>query len=212
MLLAVGVILLWGAGAAREGTRSAWLYGGMTALGLAAVIMLISLSTRKSARMARLLLFRADLKRLDGDRSGAAVDLRELLRITPWDDSAWAELSDDLAAAGRLPDALAAMDEAVKLDPRYDEYRMVSASLAIRTGKLASAREMIRQWVELDGVGPDDPRLTIYQAALELAEGNRAKAEESLKKVLLDRDNADMEFLDTDQALKGVRDLLPGRA
>lgn len=210
-LLILGVILLWGAGSARDDVRAIWLYGGVAAFLVAAAAMLLGLSRRKWARVARLLLFRADLKRLDGDREGAATDLHEALRIAPWDDSSWAEYADDLAATGRLSDALEAVKRASAIDPKYDEYRMVAASLAIRTGRIDEAREAVRLWMEIDRVEEDDPRVAVYQAALQLAEGNRDKAKMFLDRALLDKNGEGREFLDSDQALDGVRDLLPGR-
>lgn len=210
VLLALGVILLWGGGAAPK-DKDTWYYGGLAALVLALLVMLFTLRKRKRLRTARLLLFRADLQRLEGNRRESAADLRELLKLTPWDDSAWAELSDDLAADGKLPEALEAVREAAKVDPDYDEYRMLEASLSIRLGKLGEARDAIAEWTRTAGVAADDPRLAVYQAALQLAEGNREAAEQSLKKILLDHDDSGLEFLDEDQALSGVRDLLPGR-
>ncbi|MCD8140812.1 MAG: hypothetical protein LUE17_13715 [Planctomycetaceae bacterium] len=210
MLLALGVVLLWGAGSAVH-DRDKWLYGGVAVLALAIAIMLVTLRKRRRARTARLLLYRADLRRLDDNRAGAAEDLRELLKLTPWDDSAWAELSDDLAADGQLEDALAAIDQAAAVDPRYDEYRQLQASLAIRAGKLDRARQAIREWTELDGVADDDPRLAIYTAALQLAEGEREAAAATIRTVLLDRDAAAWEYLDSDSALSGIRALLPGK-
>ncbi len=209
-LMALGVILLWGAGAVRKDERL-WLYGGAAALAIAGALMLATLRRRKWARTARLLLFRADLKRMDNDRIGAASDLCELLKLTPWDDSAWAELSDDLAAQSRLHEALEAMETATRIDPRYDEYRMVQASLAIRMGDLDYAEKAIRNWRTVDAVDRDDPRVKIYEAALQLARGNRDDAAETLRTVLLDHDDHGMEFLDSDQALAEIRDMLPGR-
>lgn len=211
VLLALGVILLWGGGAAQR-DRETWYYGGLIALALAAAVMLISLRKRQQSRTARLLLFRADLKRLDGDRKNAAEDLRQLLRLTPWDDSAWAELSDDLAADGKLQDALEAAAEAAKIDPDYDEYHMLQASLSIRLGKTEEAKAAIGEWTRVAGVAEDDPRLAVYQAALQLAEGKRDDAEKTLKRILLDHDEAGLEFLDDDQALNEVKELLPGRS
>ncbi len=210
ILLALGVILLWGGGAVPR-DKQIWYYGGMLAILVAAGIMLLTVRRRKAARTARQLLFRADLQRLDGNRAGAVADLKELLRLTPWDDSAWAELSDDLAAVGRLPEALAAVEEASRIDPKYDEYRMITASLAIRARQLDKAREALAKWTELDGVASDDPRLAVYQAALRLAEGRKDEAAVFLRKALAVRDDADMTFLDTDQALMDLRNLLPGR-
>lgn len=210
VLLALGVILLWGGGAAQR-DKTTWYYGGLAALGLAFIVFLATVRNRQRRRTARLLLFRADLKRLDGDRVGAATDLRQLVRLTPWDDSAWAELSDDLAAEGNLNEAFESIRQAAAIDENYDEYHMVEASLAIRMRKLDEAKDAIAAWTKAAGVAADDPRLTVYQAALQLAEGNRDGAEQSLKKVLLDADN-DLEFLDEDQALAGIKDLLPGRS
>ncbi|MCC8108919.1 MAG: hypothetical protein LIQ30_07735 [Planctomycetes bacterium] len=210
ILLALGVILLWGGGSVPR-DKQIWYYGGMLALVLAAGIMLLTMRRRRWSRTARYLLFRADLKRLDNDRAGSAADLRTLLRLTPWDDSAWAELSDDLAALGQLQGALDAMEQASRLDPEYDEYRMITASLAIRANLLDAAREAIRKWTELDHVPQDDPRLAIYTAALQLAEGHRDDALAELRKVLQGHESGELGFLDDDQALAGVRDLLPGR-
>lgn len=210
VLLAVGVILLWGAGSGPEDGRI-WFIGAIVCFALAAFVMLFTLRRRKWERLARLLRFRADLKRMGGDRKGAAEDLVELVKLTPWDDAAWAEFSDDLAADGNLPDALNAISQAARLDPRYDEYRMLEASLAIRLGRLEQARTAIEIWKEMDKVRPDDPRPVVYRAALELAEGNRERAAESLRNVLLDPEEHSLEVLDTDQALRDIRDLLPGR-
>lgn len=210
VLLALGVILLWGGGSVRQ-EREKWFYGAVVALCLATAIMLATLRSRKRARTARLLLFRADLKRLDSDRQGAAEDVKELLKLTPWDDAAWAELSDDLAAEGKLPEALDAIRTSVRLDSNYDEYRMLETSLAIRLGRSDEARSALAEWGRVAGVLPDDPRLAVYQAALQLAEGNREAAEDSLKKILSDKED-DLDFLDDDQALHEIKNLLPGRS
>ena len=210
ILMGLGVILLWGAGSAPK-EKELWFAGSMVSLALSCVIMLVTLRRRKWERTARLLRFRADLKRMDDDRSGAAGDLRQLLRLTPWDDAAWAELSEDVASGGDLEEALDAMGQAARLDPKYDEYRMLEASYAIRLGKLGQARTAIKAWKEVGDVRPDDPRPVAYQAAIELAEGRRDEAAETLKSILLDYPDASgYELLDTDQALNSIKDLLPG--
>lgn len=206
ILLAVGIILLWGGVFARE-ERGVWFYGGIGSCLLATVIMLATLRRRKRERLARLLRFRADLRRLDGARGRTAEDLRELLKLTPWDDAAWAELSDDLAAEGDLNSALEAVRHAARLDPRYDEYQIIQVSLALRLGKPDLAKSAISAWKNLDNAGADDPRLVIYRAAIELAEGRREEAAKSLQSILLDADGAP-EYLDTDQALEGIKGLL----
>ncbi len=209
VLLALGIILIWG-GLTAQQDRSNWFYGGLACVALSSIIMLVTLRKRKWERVSRLLRFRADLKRLDANPKGAASDLRELLKLTPWDDAAWAELSDDLAGVGQLQEAFDAIRQAARLDPRYDEYRLLEASLAIRLDKLDMARDALKAWTQLDGVRDDDPRLAVYNAAIEMAAGDRDKAAERLRSVLTDHDQP-LEFLDTDQALRGLKDLLPGR-
>lgn len=215
VLAAVGVVLLWGGGGGvAQEHRGLWLYGGLAALAVAAVFLLATLRRRKWARTARLLLFRADLRRMDGDRKGAAADLLQLLRLTPWDDAAWAELSDDLAVSGELPEALEAMARAGELDPAYDEYHMLQASLAIRLKDFPRARAAIDDWRKLGGVDDEDPRVAVYRAALHLAEGRLDEAKAAVRTAFgggEDFDEGDWEFLDGDQALAGVRSILPGR-
>ncbi len=211
VLAAAGVVLLWGGGGgvARE-HRSLWLWGGLAALGLSALLLLLTLRRRKWARAARLLLFRADLLRMDGDRKASADDLRQLLRLTPWDDAAWAELSDDLAVCGDLPGAFDAMERASRLDPGYDEYRMLQASLALRMRDFSRARAAIAGW-RAGGAEDGDPRVAVYQAALDLAEGRRGEAEAAVRTVFAGGEEGEWEFVDDDQALSGLRDMLPGR-
>ncbi len=213
MLTIVGIVLLWGGGGgvARE-HRTLWLYGGLCALGVAVLLILLTLRQRGRGETARLLLFRADLRRMDGDRAGSAADLRELLRLTPWDDAAWAELSDDLAVSGELPDALAAMAKASSIDPEYDEYYMLQASLAIRLKDFARAREALSDWRRRGGADAGDPRVAVYQAALDLAEGRREEAQAALRAVFPGGDSgkdSGWDFLDGDKALEGVRALFP---
>lgn len=210
VLFAVGVILAWG-GLLGGKDGALWLYAGLAAVLLSAAIMLATLRKRKWERTARLLRFRADLRRLDGDHAGSAADLRELLKLTPADDAAWAELSDDLASQGDLDGALEAVKQASSLDPVYDEYRLMETSLAIRLGRLDQARSAMRAWIDLDRVQEDDPRAVMYRAAIDLAAGARERAEAAIRTILLDKDDPVHEFLDSDQALKDVRDLLPGR-
>ena len=208
ILMAVGAFLLW-CGAVLPESGSVWLYSGAAAMLAAAIVMLATLRSRKWERVARLLRFRADLRRIDDDHAGAAADLRELVRLTPLDDAAWAELSDDLAAVGQFEDALDSVRQASRLDPRYEEYRMIETSLCIRMGRLEKAREALNAWAELPGMGPDDPRVVIYRAALDLAEGRHDRAADSIRNILRENDGQSLVFLDSDKALAEVRALLP---
>jgi Cytochrome c biogenesis factor len=129
-LFVLGVLLLWG-GVSAGAERMTWLYGGLACSAAASVGMLITIPRRKWERVARLLRFRADLQRLDDNAGAAALDLRQLLKLTPWDDAAWSELADDLANSGDRAGALEAIRQAVRLDPAYADYRMQAAELGM---------------------------------------------------------------------------------
>lgn len=208
ILLFVGIAMLWGGAFAHQDRRQ-WIVGGFVLCLLSALAMLVTLRRRKWERVARLLRFRADLLRLDGDHAAAAADLRQLLHLSPWDDAAWAELSDDLAANADLPAAMDAVRQAARLDPRYDEYRMLETSLALRLVDLPAARQALSLWAELAKSGEDDPRVRIYRAALELAEGRPDEAARSLSGVAAEVEELPDEFIANDQALAAVRKLLP---
>lgn len=208
VLLFVGVAMLWGGAFAHEDRRQ-WIVGGIVLCLLSAIAMLVTLRRRKWERVTRLLRFRADLRRLDGNHAAAAADLRQLLRLSPWDDSAWAELSDDLAANADLPAALDAVRQAARLDPRYDEYRMLETSLALRLADPPAARQALSLWVGLTKSGEDDPRVRIYRAAIELAEGKPDEASRSLSSVAAKVEDLPDEFIANDQALAAVLKLLP---
>jgi tetratricopeptide (TPR) repeat protein len=181
------------------------------------------------------------LRRLDGDAAGAAADLAESLRLAPWDDSSWAELADDLAAAREPDQALQAIRRAMELDPGYGDYRQVEVSLLLRLGRLEPAEDALRKWRKMDrrprfrsivdypvttgdgedgdadadpgaaafAEGGEDPRIAVFQAALELARGRRELAVESLD-ALMDADDPALDLAAADPALAGLRGLLPG--
>lgn len=209
VMLGAGVILVWG-GVFAYDERRLWLYGGAALALVAVLVMLATLRRRRWRRTARLLRFRADLRRMDGNHAGAAADLENLLRLTPWDDAAWAELSDDMSSEGRLEEALDAVRQAGRLDPRYDEYKMLETSLNLRLGRLSAARDALSDWAAVEGAIPDDPRRAIYQAAIDLAEGRADQAAETARRALTEDGRLPDVFLDSDAALEGVRGLLPG--
>ena len=171
-------------------------------------------------RLARRLRQRADLKRLDNDPAGAAEDLTESLRLAPWDDSSWAELADDLMALGKLEPALAAIAKASELDPHYADYRLVETSLALRLKRWGQARKSLRDWRDLiegrrSAIGGseteagafNEPRLAVYQAALDLAEGEREKIRKYLDQV--DWDDPLLDKAKLDPALAEIKKLFP---
>lgn len=207
LLLAAGVIFLWGAVADRE-ERSPWLAAGLAATLAASFIMLATLRKRKRERTARLLRFRADLRRMDDDRAASAGDLRQLLRLTPWDDAAWAELAEDLAESGDVSGGLDAMRQAVRVDPCYDEYRMQETSLALRLGRPGAAKEALQSWENVSRDEPD-PRVAVYRAALLLAEGNRDGAARLMSGLAKDDAELCEDVIEADSALAGLKGLAP---
>jgi tetratricopeptide (TPR) repeat protein len=171
---------------------------------LAALVSLLTLRRRRWERGARLFRFRADLRRLDGNRRGAADDLLQSLRLAPWDDASWGELADDLAAAGESDQALAAIRQARELDPDYDDHRQAEVSLLLRLNRFAEARKALQNWREI----ADDPRIVIFQAGLELAEGKREQAARMPGGLRVDAPAIDLAA--NDPALAGLKSLLPG--
>ncbi|MCC8180725.1 MAG: hypothetical protein LIP23_07455, partial [Planctomycetes bacterium] len=123
-----------------------------------------------------------------------------------------AELSDDLAPPKRLYEALAASQKAVAIDPRYDDYRMLETSLALRLGRAAQAGEAFSRWEQLAGGEAGDPRLAIYKAAIQLAGGSRDEAAKTLRTAADQDPDLSRELVKLDQALDGLMELLPAGA
>lgn len=166
VLLAMGGLLMLGAPQARPEEQSQWLMGGVVVMAAAVVVMLLSLRRRKAMRLAGLLRARADLRRLDGDARGAADDLLQLIRLTPWDDTAWAELSDDFASLGETKPAFDAICQAVENDSAEPEYKLLQASLALQLKEVHIARQALEEYKKLCDTMPVDPRATMYEAEL----------------------------------------------
>lgn len=195
-----------------------WLGYSLVLMLLADAWLILAMRRRLGReRLARLLRQRADLRRLDVDLAGSAEDLGESLRLSPRDDSSWAELADDLAALGRLEPALAAITRASELDPHYADYLMAKTSLLLRLKRWDQAGKTLRDWRDLgsgrraggaSGAGAlGDPRLAVYQAALYLAEGKREEIRKRLDKV--DWEDPLLDQAGLDPALAEVKKLFP---
>ncbi|MDR1534151.1 MAG: tetratricopeptide repeat protein [Planctomycetota bacterium] len=181
--------------------RAKWLRMGLAMFVPAAAAHLLTRRRRQGENAARRFRLRADLRRLDRDRRGAAEDLENSLRLAPWDDSSWAELAGDLALIGRPEEAAEAVRRARELDPGYEDYRLLEVSLLLRLGRLDRAEAALGDWPAAD------PRRIIFRAALELARGRREAAEESLRR--LAADDPALDLLSGDPALAGLEELLP---
>ncbi|MDR1612677.1 MAG: hypothetical protein LBT97_07820 [Planctomycetota bacterium] len=211
--MALGVLLLWGSAFSPPGESAVWAWGGVMLAVPSAAAMLFALRGRARERGARLLRYRADLRRLDGDMAGAAADLRQLLALTPWDDAAWAEYADDLAGAGRFGEAREAVGKALALDPGYEDYHCQSISLALRMRRPELAKEDFSAWEAPipPGDGARGARRLAYSAALAWADGNADAARRSAADAIdLDQD-AFWVAVDLDPALHALRDLLDAR-
>lgn len=208
VLLCVGVILLWGALFVRE-EKSKWLWGGVVSTVLAAGLIAPTLKRRKGEHMARWLRYRADLRRMDKNRAGAAADLQRLVGLTPWDDAAWAELAEDLWESDRRAEAIGAAREAVRRDPEYEDYRQLLVSLLLRNRDTAAARTALKEWDEAPGVDFADPLREVFRAAIALADGERQSASRFLGGIA-ERDEVDLTALiDSDPAFQGLAEIRP---
>ena len=212
-----GAALAGSLSAGRE--RAEWLQMGLAMFVPAAAVHLLTRRRRREENAAHWFRLRADLRRLDRDRRGAAEDLQNSLRLAPWDDSSWAELAGDLALISRPAEAAEAIRRARELDPGYEEYRLPEVSLLLRLGRLDQAEEALDNWLAADSgrdsrplsaTGDSDPRRIIFRAALELARGRREAAGKSLRR-LADDDPA-LDLLSGDPALAGLEELLPAPA
>ncbi|MDR0361636.1 MAG: hypothetical protein LBJ46_02970 [Planctomycetota bacterium] len=211
--LALGALLLWGAAFAPRGEGRLWIWGGAGLSVASAAIMLASLRSRSRERVAGLYRYRADLRRLAGDSAGAAGDLRTLLGLTPWDDAAWSEYADDLAAAGSFAEARDAAVEASNLDPEYEDYRGQAVSFALGMGRPDLAKRDFGAWeieIPCEREAGAARRLA-YAAAIELAQGDSggALARASEAKAL-DADSF-WAAVDLDPSLFPLRDAVQSR-
>ncbi len=103
---------------------------------------------------------RADIRRFENDHAGVVEDLTVYLKHKPGDDAGWQELAESLMMLNRPGDALAAIGEAVRLDPAYTDYRILQADAALAAGELEVARKALDQAekIEIDAVEKDSGR------------------------------------------------------
>jgi tetratricopeptide (TPR) repeat protein len=138
-------------------------------------------------------------RRARGDRRGADEIVVKLGEIDPSDVDArlaaarvlaergdtqlaatrFRALHDDLQEKGRSADALNALREAVRLDPKHVASRATLAKAAVAAGDLHTART----YLDRETAG-DDPTLLIALADLELRSGHLDQAREILPKLL----------------------------
>ncbi len=203
IFLGLGMILLWGAAFAPPQEKNNWFASGVVTAAAGMVMLLATLKKRRRERLAALLRSRADLRRLDDDHAGAVNDLNQLLKLTPWDDAAWAELADGQLRSGDGEAALQSLRTAALLDPRYEDYYAEAAGLAIKLERFGEAADILGQWEEKT----EDPRpsakarRTAYQAALKLADNDIEAAKDFYEQAKrLDQEGL-QSYMDLDEPL-----------
>lgn len=133
----------------------------------------------------------------DPDRHNTMV---KILEYYPGVSQLWLEHADQLAASGRMDEALAAIKKAREISPDNMDMMVVELSFLLRADRLADAERSLKA---LSGLArsDSDPRLELYTAALNLRQNEVRKAEKNLKEAL-DRDRRFCEtILPLDQAL-----------
>lgn len=133
--------------------------------------------------------------------------LNEILEYYPRIPELWLEKADQLACAGRLDEALAAVKKAQELSPHSIDLKMVEVTYLLRNDDVNGAETALEN---LAGVkrAASDPRHELYSAALELRRGNREKAKEYAEKALALDSAFSKRLTGRDETLQGVVDLL----
>ncbi|MCX7934992.1 MAG: hypothetical protein N3A66_07005, partial [Planctomycetota bacterium] len=167
----------------------------------AAVLSELDARVAQSPQDCRLRLRRADVRRLHGDHQGAISDLEHYLAFRPDDDAGWAEMAESHLAVGKASEALLAAGRARRLDPACLDYHRLAAGAALQAKNFLAAEEAIALWQQAEearlaeeqrrptprmlggqALPPfaGDPLLPWYRAALALARGQMAQAQEAL--------------------------------
>jgi tetratricopeptide (TPR) repeat protein len=113
------------------------------------------------------------------DEDGADVvipPLRRLLEVNPADGWAWRELALKLADKQQLSEALAAVQEAVRLEPHNAAGYSVRAEVLHRNGKVAEGRDDFHQAIRLE-VDNEYALIHFVDTAPTLAERKQALAD-----------------------------------
>ncbi len=133
---------------------------------------------RLDARLARrpapkLWLQRANLRRFAGDLAGVRADLQAYLTARPRDDAGWSELAEACSQLGDPAAALAAAEQAWRLDPKYPDYPALVVRCALLAAEVELGREALRAWESGRGA---DWEIRLYRAAFFLQTGEREAA------------------------------------
>lgn len=190
-----------------EGARNWMIVAGPVFLATCGIVYLMMRSMRYHYSYLQLLNKKFLLLKAGNELEKSIPALKTLLEHYPSVPELWMEMSDQLAKAGRLDDALKAVNEAAKLAPNHVDVVMIELSLQIRRGALREAKDILDTLPNYKTL-PTDPRQSLYTAALYLKKNEPAKALEAAKKALeLDKKFSE-KFVTLDPTLQDVDALL----
>ena len=117
---------------------------------------------------------RADLRsNFLWDWDGARADYSKALAIDPNNSDTIYGYSDLLGTQGQLPEALAQIDKAIRIDPLVATFYSLRARLLLDSGNLAAARDAYQQLLRLN---PAHPHANVDLAIIELLSGRPEQA------------------------------------
>jgi adenylate cyclase len=112
------------------------------------------------------------------DWDGANADFRRALTLDPNNAGILAGYSELLGAKGQLPDAVAALDKAIEIDPLAGIWELNRGKLAIQARDLPAARLAFHRVLQLD---PGSPRGNPELAIVEVLDHRPERAAEALR-------------------------------
>ncbi|MGH9326935.1 MAG: tetratricopeptide repeat protein [Terriglobia bacterium] len=153
----------------------------------------------------------AEIETMEEDYPGALASLKKAQLMQPASPALPYEIALINVRMGRLGDAVAASDEATRLNPKFDQPYFLAGVVQLNQGNSAAAVESLRKAVEIQ---PED---ALYHSALGAAllkSGNLSESEKELDRALaLDPGTASAYLVrahvyeDQKQPAKAVQDL-----
>ena len=191
---------------AREGEGRLLLYLGAASLLLSGALFLVLEKLRAGYTRVRQLNRKYLMQKAGGDFDNMFSTFDTILEYYPAVPELRLEEADQLARAGRMEDAVEAIEKATRLKPGNLDLTVVQLSFVLRKGDTEAAESILAALPEMKPL-PSDPRPSLYAAALALRQNDREKAAEHLKKSLeLDKNFTEM-LLPRDETLAEVKRL-----
>jgi tetratricopeptide (TPR) repeat protein len=134
------LLLLWGAEEAARRSVAVWYYSQRTVQGLRHAIAWEPGNARYPAELSEAL----QNSPLGGDPAEAIHLAEEATQLSPRDARAWAVLASAYEAAGRMPDARRAFEQAVRCFPRSPHLNWQLGNFLLRANDPAGALDALR--------------------------------------------------------------------